>query len=438
MVNVAIQIDHLSKTYRIGKHLAHATIREAITGAMSGPFRLVKHLQKKDWGGKPNKILALDDVSFEVEYGEIVGIIGPNGAGKSTILKILSRITEPTRGRATIYGRVGSLLEVGVGFHPELTGRENIYLNGAILGMKRSEIKRKFDEIVDFSEIEKFLDTPVKKYSSGMYVRLAFSVAAHLDPEILIIDEVLAVGDIFFQKKCFRKMQDVGKGGRTVLFVSHNMSAISRLCNRAILLDEGKIKDDGLPQNIISEYLNSNTKITGERLWTNVHSQPGGDVVRLNAIRIRDEEGHVTNMIDIHEPVQIEMEYEVIENGYQLLPNFQFYNEEGIHIFSANDIDLEWRERKRPKGQYVSTVIIPGNLLSDGTLFVGAGLETVNPSIFQFYEHYTVAFKVTDTLEEKSARGDYSGKMGGVIRPILQWKTIYRSNTVKKISGVEQ
>jgi lipopolysaccharide transport system ATP-binding protein len=301
-------------------------------------------------------IWALKDVSFEVKQGEVVGIIGRNGAGKSTLLKILSRITEPTKGLAEIHGRVGSLLEVGTGFHSELTGRENIYLNGAILGMKRAEINRKFDEIVAFAEVEKFVDTPVKHYSSGMYLRLAFAVAAHLEPEILIIDEVLAVGDARFQKKCLNKMQDVGQAGRTVLFVSHNMPAISRLCERAMLLDEGIILADGLAHEVVSVYLKSENDATAERKWPDLNKAPGSDVVRLRAVRVRIKDGQIANVVDIRQPVRLEMEYEVLKPDHVLMPNFNLFNEDNIWVFTTLDQDPEWRGRPRPTRYYTSTV----------------------------------------------------------------------------------
>ena len=249
MGDIALRVEDLSKQYRIGgSREAYKTLRDTFTDAVVSAFRRAGRLVRGRGVGAAERgetFWALKDVSFEIKRGEVVGIIGCNGAGKSTLLKILGRITEPTGGYADIYGRVGSLLEVGTGFHPELTGRENIYLNGAILGMKRVEIGRKFDEIVAFAEIERFIDTPVKHYSSGMYMRLAFAVAAHLEPEILLVDEVLAVGDARFQKKCLNKMQDVGQQGRTVLFVSHNMQAITRLCQRAILLEGGTMVQDG-------------------------------------------------------------------------------------------------------------------------------------------------------------------------------------------------
>ncbi len=253
MSDIAVRVENLSKQYAIGARVANSTLREALVSTLRAPLGWFDAKSKSE----ENKFWALNDVSFEIKHGEAIGIIGRNGAGKSTMLKILSRITKPTRGRAEMFGRIGSLLEVGTGFHTELTGRENIYLNGAILGMSRQEIDRKFDEIVDFSGVEKFLDTPVKHYSSGMHVRLAFSVAAHLEPEILIIDEVLAVGDAEFQKKCLGKMNQIAGGGRTVLFVSHNQEAVVRLCQRAILLESGKLTWDGSTKEAFAHYLSS-------------------------------------------------------------------------------------------------------------------------------------------------------------------------------------
>src|SRR5499433_3462119 len=249
MSDLAIHVKGLSKRYRIGMREKYPTLREALVRAASQPLRAVRYWAAAQDHEDPATVWALRDIDLEVNQGEVVGIIGRNGAGKSTLLKVLSGITEPTAGYADIYGRVGSLLEVGTGFHMELTGRENIFMNGALLGMRRREIKRKFDEIVAFAEVEKFLDTPVKRYSSGMYMRLAFAVAAHLEPEILIVDEVLAVGDVRFQNKCINKMQTIGDGGRTVLFVSHDMSAVTRLCPRTILLDDGRVLHDGPSHN---------------------------------------------------------------------------------------------------------------------------------------------------------------------------------------------
>ena len=261
MTDVAIRCERLAKQYRIGERESYKALRDVITDAFASPFRRFRSALPQSSNGsasasaeKPN-IWALNDVSFEIKCGEVVGIIGRNGAGKSTLLKILSRITEPTQGHADVWGRVGSLLEVGTGFHPELTGRDNIFLNGAILGMRRAEVARKFDEIVAFAEVEKFIDTPVKRYSSGMYVRLAFAVAAHMETEILLVDEVLAVGDAQFQKKCFEKFRQISTGGRTILFVSHNMAALRTVCQNAIVLDHGGVIDRAEVNGAVDRYL---------------------------------------------------------------------------------------------------------------------------------------------------------------------------------------
>src|SRR5882724_3957671 len=284
MSNIAIRAENLSKLYKIGaRRSRHDTLRDHIMHGVKSLFSRNGHplpissQPSKDRGQSPNSdyIWALKDVSFEIKKGEVVGFIGKNGAGKSTLLKILSRITEPTKGRAEVYGRVGSLLEVGTGFHPELTGRENIYLNGAILGMKRWEIEKKFDEIVAFSEIEKFIETPVKRYSSGMYVRLAFAVAAHLEPEILIVDEVLSVGDAAFRLKCIDKMQEIRERGHTILLVSHDMNAVTRMCGQVMLLETGKILASGLAHEVVPAYLENTRNLGAEKEWATVDTAPG-------------------------------------------------------------------------------------------------------------------------------------------------------------------
>jgi lipopolysaccharide transport system ATP-binding protein len=430
MEKITICVEELGKRYRLGhKQEPYRTLRDALTNTLIGPFRRASRVLHGQAGGAAEPdgaIWALKDVSFEVERGEIVGIIGRNGAGKSTLLKILSRITEPTTGFAEIRGRMGSLLEVGTGFHPELTGRENIYLNGAILGMKHAEIRRKFDEIVAFAEVAKFIDTPVKHYSSGMQMRLAFAVAAHLEPEILLVDEVLAVGDGSFQRKCLNKMEEVGLGGRTVLFVSHNMPAVTRLCRRTILLDEGRVLKDGPAHQVVSAYLNSGLGTTAAREWPDPAQAPAGEVARLCAVRVRASNSEIADSVDIRQPVSIEMEYEVLKSGYAMLSHFQFFNDEGIHLFGALDVDPLWRRRPRPVGRWVSTVWIPGNFLAEGMIFVEAGLVTINPHIDQFEERDVVAFQVIDSMDGDSARGDYAGSMHGVVRPLLKWQTELR------------
>jgi len=432
MTDIAIRLENISKKYRIGKKQEkYRTLRDTLTEAVVTPFRRTGRLLhgRAAEAAELNEVIwALKDVSFEVKQGEVVGIIGRNGAGKSTLLKILARITEPTSGFAEVHGRVGSLLEVGTGFHRELTGRENIYLSGAILGMKWAEIDRKFDEIVEFSGVEKFIDTPVKHYSSGMYLRLAFAVAAHLEPEILLVDEVLAVGDARFQKKCLNKMEDIGQQGRTVIFVSHNMPAITRLCERAILLEEGQVIEDGPAHQVVETYLTLDTSTTAIREWPDPEKAPGGKVARLRAVRVCLEDGRVVESVDIHEPFRVEMEYDVLKPGYVLLPHFYFWNQAGICIFGTLDIDPEWKGKPRPAGRYVSSVSIPGNFLSDGMIFVNAALITQGPTILQFWEPSVVAFQVVESFSGDGARGDYIDRIGGVVRPLLKWNTDFASD----------
>jgi lipopolysaccharide transport system ATP-binding protein len=423
MSDVAIRVRGLSKQFQIGRLKGpYKTLRETLVGAFAIPPRLIKRFKSGSRDLRPATIWALKDVAFDVRPGEVIGIIGRNGAGKSTLLKILSRITEPTEGYAEIHGRVGSLLEVGTGFHSELTGRENVYLNGAILGMKRTEISSKFDEIVAFAEVETFIDTPVKHYSSGMYLRLAFAVAAFLEPNILIVDEVLAVGDARFRKKCLNKMQNAGQQGRTVLFVSHNMPAITRLCERAILLDRGSVLRDGPAPEVVSGYLSSGFGPASVREWPEAEC-PGREVAGLRAVRVRAEDGRIAGTVGTRKPVRIEMEYEVRRTGYMLMPYFSFSNEEGVTAFSASDLDPVWQRQPRPLGRYVSTVSIPGNLLAEGTIFVAAGLTTVDPNVKQFFVRDVVTFQVIDSLDDASARGLLQRHMEGIVRPLLEWNT---------------
>jgi lipopolysaccharide transport system ATP-binding protein len=379
---------------------------------------------------RKEEIWALRNVSFEIGRGEVVGIIGRNGAGKSTLLKILSRITDPTTGVAEINGRVGSLLEVGTGFHPELTGTENIYLNGVILGMKRREIERKFAEIVDFAGVEKFIDTPVKHYSSGMYLRLAFSVAAHLEPELLLLDEVLAVGDAAFQRKCFDKMEEVGKQGKTVLFISHSMPTVTRLCPRVILLDEGGVVADGPSRDVVGRYLRSGLGTTAVREWPSTDRMPGDSAVRLSRVRVLDDQGRASEAIDIRRPLTIEMDYEVTEEGWTFFPAFDLCNEEGICAFATLDLDPEWRGKQRPVGRWTSSVRIPGNYLAEGTILVDAAIITLHPKVKHVQERHAVAFQVVDSPAGDTARGDYAGPWDGVVRPLLPWTSRLREAAV--------
>ena len=332
-------------------------LREVVTASLAAPFRRLWRATHPpaNTSSHSNIFWALKGVSFDVPRGQILGIIGPNGAGKSTLLKILSRITEPTEGRAEIRGRVGSLLEVGTGFHPELTGRENIYLNGTLLGMRKGEIERKFDEIIAFAEIEQFIDTPVKRYSSGMYVRLAFAVAAHFEPEILILDEVLAVGDVSFQRKCLSKMEDVSKHGRTILFVSHNMQAVARLCERVILISHGAIQKDGSVVDVTSDYLLSSLQLGAERAWNDIAAAPGDDAARLRKVRVLSQSGATAAAVDISQPVGVEMVFDVLQPGRVMFPSIRFSTQEGLCAFDAHDLDPDWRGRPRPVGRFTST-----------------------------------------------------------------------------------
>ena len=437
MTKSAISVEGVSKVYRIGsREKVHDSIGRGLVEFVKSPlsnYRKYRSLYKfsddvlsgEDTG--EDILWALRDVSFEVKQGEVVGIIGVNGAGKSTLLKVISRITPPTKGRITIRGRVSSLLEVGTGFHQELTGRENVYLNGTILGMRKREIEAKFDEIVDFSGVEKFLDTPVKRYSMGMRVRLAFAVAAHLEPEILIIDEVLAVGDAEFQKKCLNKMEDVGKEGRTVLFVSHNMAAITRLCSRGILLSAGSVLDDGDTHAIVSSYLTAGLGTSAARHWPDRDDAPGDDSVKLRALRVIDRQGKVSEGVDIRKSVGLQMEYEVYEPGKVLMPYYQLTNEEGITMFSTIDQDLQWHTESRAPGRYVSTAWIPENLLSEGMVYVLAAMRTEHRKYRPFQIADAIAFNVIDAMEGGSARGEWVGKLLGAVRPKLDWTTDYNA-----------
>ena len=425
MSEIAIRAEGLAKQYQIGALKVARTFRESLVELCGAPLRQVRRAlgDGPPRTSKKQTLWALKEASFEIRQGEVVGLIGRNGAGKSTLLKILSRITEPTHGYADVHGRIGSLLEVGTGFHAELSGRENIFLSGAILGMRKAEIERKFDEIVDFAQIDRFLDTPVKHYSTGMYVRLGFAVAAHLEPEILLIDEVLAVGDARFQKKCLNKMEDVAHGGRTVIFVSHNMAAVTRICRRAILLDEGQVMNEGPAHEVVSRYLRGDEGTTACREWPDPRTSPGGHVCRLRAVRVRSSEGGTTEAIDIRQPVGVEIEFDVLESGYVLLPHFYMWNEEGVLILGSNDLDPNWRRRPRPAGRYVSTGWIPGNFLNEGTILVDVAVITLEPNLEQIYERSIVGFQVIGSLDGDTARGDWAGPMSGAVRPVFEWTT---------------
>ncbi|MBI4283925.1 MAG: ABC transporter ATP-binding protein [Chloroflexi bacterium] len=444
MSNIVIRAEKLSKLYRMGQFAAYSTLRESLVTAFSAPFRRLRPTtgaSSQSQHPDSKHIWALKDVSFEVKQGEAVGIIGRNGAGKSTLLKILCRITEPTEGYAEIRGRVGSLLEVGTGFHPELTGRENIYLNGAVLGMKRKELDRKFDEIVEFSGemVKDFIDTPLKRYSTGMQVRLAFSVAAHLEPEILLVDEVLAVGDYEFQQKCLGKMEDVAKGGRTVLFVSHNMASIANLCDRAILLDAGKFVMEGSSAEVVQHYIATARGASGEVVWEDPTQAPGNDIVRLHAVRIfQDGIDGPTADVDIAKEVVIQIAYWNLQEGAQLYRAIILKDQMDTMVFASSNhrsvslTEDPWSGRPHPIGLFQSNCRIPGNFLNEGrysiTAIVGKGVADT-----QILEDRVVSFRVYDTGE---MRKEFHGGWGGVLRPRLAWNTEHiASLTEEKLTG---
>ncbi len=413
-----VRVKNLSKQYHIGsRDAAYDTLRESIVEAVRTPLR---RLRRRN--GKPTSetIWALKGATFDVESGEVVGIIGRNGAGKSTLLKLLSRITEPTTGRAELYGRVASLLEVGTGFHPELTGRENIYLNGAILGMKKTEIDSKFDEIVTFSELERFLDTPVKRYSSGMYMRLAFAVASHLEPEILVIDEVLAVGDVSFQKKCLAKMGDVARAGRTVLFVSHNMVAVQSLCTRAIWLEEGELRRDGKTNEVISDYVSASLAVPTDQLWDDIDKAPGNDQIRIRRASVRAVGDAPSGTIDVSTPIMLEFEYSNLVPDAYLDLSVVIKTQEGYAIFnSGSGGEPRWSGKPYPSGSFRSRFYIPADLLNDGTHRVDLYVVRNQSEVIYKVEDILV-FEVQDTSER---RGVWYGKWIGAVRPNLRWET---------------
>ena len=394
----------LGKRYRRGVPV-DTGLRHALERFVRSPLSALR-------GAKMETFWALKDVSLEVKEGEVLGLIGRNGAGKTTLLKILSRITRPTEGWAEIRGRVRSLLEVGTGFHPELTGRENTYLSGAILGMGKREIDRKFDEIVAFAEIEKFIDTPVKHYSTGMYMRLAFSVAAHLEPEILLVDEVLAVGDASFQRKCLGKMGDVSRQGRTIVFVSHNMIALKKLCTQAVWLDGGQMVERGEAGLVIDHYLQKNTGMNLESFWEDEGREPGDERVRLRSVRVISPSGSGAP-ITVHTPLQIEITYwNYVPDTTLNVSMFLTSLEEVCAFVSVSDF------APRPVGLVRHTVEIPGDFLNADSYYVNLWIVK-DASVGILFKENAVAFEVA----EGEVVGNWYGRIPGAVRPKLKWKS---------------
>lgn len=412
-----IKVENLSKQYRIGtRQEAYSTLRDTIAGAVRARTKLFR----RNGDSPVDTIWALKDVSFEVQPGEVLGIIGKNGAGKSTLLKVLSRITEPTTGRVEVYGRLGSLLEVGTGFHPELTGRENIYLNGSILGITRKEITQKLDEIIAFSEVEKFIDTPVKRYSSGMYVRLAFAVAAHLDPEILILDEVLSVGDAAFQTKCLGKMGDVARRGRTVLFVSHNMHAVRSLCTRSLLLESGRATTNGDTEMVVSTYLRRGYEDLSdalERTWDEVHTAPGDDEIRLRRIRLVPASDDLN--IEMNTPLKVEIEYWNMTPDRKIFLDLCLYSLDGSPVLDSMTAPAGTTTPDFPRGLFRSSCYIPGDFFNEGNYRIRVAFIDEAAKIV-CDQPDALMFAVNDSRVREIP---WYGRYIGFVHPKFEWRT---------------
>jgi lipopolysaccharide transport system ATP-binding protein len=423
-----IKVDNLSKQYRLGEvgtgALAHDINRAwyRIRGK-EDPYLKVGEENDRTSKGNSEYIWAIQNLSFEMKQGEVLGIIGRNGAGKSTLLKILSRTTTPTFGEVRIKGRVASLLEVGTGFHPELSGRDNIFLNGAILGMTKREIKSKFDEIVEFAGVERYIDTPVKRYSSGMHVRLAFAVAAHLEPEILIIDEVLAVGDAEFQRKCLGKMKDVSdKEGRTVIFVSHSMPMIASLCTRGIILKNGLLVFDGTAGAAVHQYQNGGKENSALLDFTDVTKKPGDQMAVLQQARVEDMDGNIKSEFNIGEPFKVAIRYETFsQTPLAPFPNFHFFDQFGQYVFVSSPPD---RNISNGIGIFEASCYIPGNFFNVGHFSLGVALTFHHAGIHvSFYEQHALNITITEDMSNSVTRStNYAGELPGVVRPLLDWK----------------
>jgi homopolymeric O-antigen transport system ATP-binding protein len=427
-MTTAISVKGLSKQYRIGEgqtKFRYGMLRDVFVESLKAPIRFAKNLAGNSNNGSlaksDNFIWALKDISFDLDEGKVLGIVGRNGAGKSTLLKILSRVTEPTEGTVSVRGRIGSLLEVGTGFHPELTGRENIYMNGAILGMKRAEIEKKFDEMVEFSEVTQFIDTPVKRYSSGMYLRLAFAVAAHLEPEILVVDEVLAVGDAEFQRKCLGKMNDVAQEGRTVLFVSHNMSAILRLTQEAIVLKKGQLIKRAPTPEAVDYYLASGQAQSGERVWEADEIPSTSAPFKPIALRLKDRTGKVVDTVRSTEPVTVEWEYQLDAPVTGLRVGMYLSTMRGEYVFTAFDTDDAKQYEQfgaRQPGRYMSCCHIPADFFNEGRYSLG-----VNASSFGVRRYFMDENALSFNVDISGAPGtQWPEVRQGPVRPRLDWK----------------
>jgi lipopolysaccharide transport system ATP-binding protein len=435
-MTVAIKIENLSKQYRLGLVSTH-TLKHDLNRWWTinirdkeDPYLKIGEVNDRTTKSESEYIWALRDINLEVQQGDVLGIIGKNGAGKSTLLKILSKVTAPTTGTVKVRGRIASLLEVGTGFHMELTGRENIFVNGVILGMSKAETQKKFDEIVDFAGVERFIDTPVKRYSSGMMVRLGFAVAAHLDPEILIVDEVLAVGDAEFQKKALGKMQDISVGkGRTVIFVSHNLASILDLCNRSILISNGSVYTDGSTHEVVAKYLESTDKIDIAKEWRNVDNAPGNDYIKLKRIYTINSSNEKAPFFLTTDKIGIHFEYEILEKTPYFTHGINIFTTTGLHLLSSHDNNKFLSNTELNKGLYSSIVWIPDNLLQQGDYIVSLAAMRYNQFQILFHENDLVRIQVIDPSLDSVKNEECRLDLPGIIRPKLLWgKRILESN----------
>jgi len=423
MTSAALDVQALSKSFRIGTVRAarHETL---LSKAMSGSAQALRGLWQGggDRADEASLHWALRDVNLSVAEGEVVSVIGHNGSGKSTLLKILSRITAPTKGQVRVRGRLPSLLEVGTGFHPDLSGRDNVYLNAAILGMKREETRRRFDDIVGFAGVETFIDTPVKSYSSGMKVRLGFAVAAYLEPDVLLIDEVLAVGDAAFQQRCLNRIEEFGASGRTILYVSHHLPSVARLSTRTVLLDHGQVLFDGPTLAAIRQYEEQIGGYHSRRVW-DADNAPGDDCARLLGLELTSGGVAVSGPVDVRQPVELTLRYEVLRGGLTILPSLHLHDFSGTPVLSSIDTHPEWHGQPRATGVYETRAAFPGNFFNEGSFQLAASICTMEPFRCHAYLHNALAFSLYDPIFGDSSRGQYRGDLKGYLRPLLDWQT---------------
>lgn len=426
---VILSIENISKQYRLGV-VGTGTIKHDINRwwhkirGKEDPYLKIGERNSRSTVGKTKYVWALKNIQFEVYEGEVLGIIGKNGSGKSTLLKILSKVTMPTKGLIKSRGRIASLLEVGTGFHPELTGKENIYLNGAILGMSKNEITSKFDEIVEFAGVQRYIDTPVKRYSSGMKVRLAFAVAAHLEPEILVIDEVLAVGDAEFQQKAIGKMKDIASDeGRTVLFVSHDMDAIQKLTKRAVVLSDGEVLYVGDTNKAVQQYLKKGLESEPTISWDSLKTAPGNDFGRLKNVTIYNQQNKICKRFNVTEPINISVSYWDLNTEYANTAMIRIINERGQCLFASNEFNAaNWEDMHADEKSIITAVCtIPENFMSEGQFTISVGVGNYNPDIVHVFQENLLAFEVYDDTVGEGVRGKAGGSWPGMVRPMLQW-----------------